>query len=1014
MKITTKIQLYFDVIDDIVSGNKVTGLLDVKEGSDFPINFSISDIRDISKRNGNWTKTIQLPGTKNNNDLLNNYFEVNMSSGAFNLNKKQRCAVIQNGVVILDHCYFRLNKVNKVQSQGFQVDDLVEYEAELRNGIGDFFNEINNKNLDDLTGFEIFSHTFSTAEIESSLDHTWVNGYKYVFPWIDNNNWNINMLLPGIYAKQYFDKIHYQAGYDYEWSSLTASNIQFDKMLMPYSGDKKKLSDDFIKDNEVIANRLTVQNNTFTSALGNFGTVQGTLVPEQLVQVDNEIKDNNNYWNPATSIYSNAFNFFNPNFLNWQVEIDWELEFVNNNAFNIVVYANNSFFIPSNPNAVLKFRPELIIRNQFPSIQNPTGTPKGFSKLEFNNTTAPFIINSDGDAEINGQSILINTGATRNIGSGQNVLNIPTSQLNIGYDLRLLSRVWWSNVINPNYKVFNQSTGAQSTIQVRLKINSIRLRIAPSADIYVLPGEQINIQRFIPKGIKQSDFLKSIYQKYNLYPEIDLSDKNKIIYKTRDDYYDSGEFKDWTSKIAKDVPQDLLFIPDISSKKVVLSYKDDDNDYALKAYKEETSETYGQVEVIFENENVRGIDRKDLIFSPTINIPGYALPNTNLPLLNLDFKYNLRILYDGGKRPIGTPATITEFEDTGVFNITHYPYLSMLDEPTNPNFDIAFGINDYYPYDIINFTANNLYTNHWRRTLAQMNAGKMLIASFYLNELDIANLKLNDKIKIGNTLWYINAVKDYRANKKQLTRVELLSVEDDLRLPRFGRIIKPVLPGAYTAPETLPSLPGGIIFPIAEAINQNIKTRSVNSTVGAIGSYEVIGYDNIISNGFKGFVVANRQTVDESGYWIENTKLTNGQLSINDVVDINSGGIFYNLGGINSTPAAITFGYDPFLDQTILDLTANNVNIQQSVTTISVNYLISNENIILCNQSASINVTLPTPSNGKQIIIKDISGNAKNNFINIIGTIDGQTNYRIQIDYEAIKLVSNGTAWFII
>jgi hypothetical protein len=39
-----------------------TGYLDVKEGTAFPLNFQVGDIRDISKRQGNYSKTITLTG----------------------------------------------------------------------------------------------------------------------------------------------------------------------------------------------------------------------------------------------------------------------------------------------------------------------------------------------------------------------------------------------------------------------------------------------------------------------------------------------------------------------------------------------------------------------------------------------------------------------------------------------------------------------------------------------------------------------------------------------------------------------------------------------------------------------------------------------------------------------------------------------------------------------------------------------------------------------------------------
>jgi hypothetical protein len=62
----------------------------------------------------------------------------------------------------------------------------------------------------------------------------------------------------------------------------------------------------------------------------------------------------------------------------------------------------------------------------------------------------------------------------------------------------------------------------------------------------------------------------------------------------------------------------------------------------------------------------------------------------------------------------------------------------------------------------------------------------MLTAYFSLNESDIQRLKLNDKIRINNSWWNINKVIDYNANNRQLTKVELLSIDEEALLTRVA------------------------------------------------------------------------------------------------------------------------------------------------------------------------------------------------------------------------------------
>lgn len=73
---------------------------------------------------------------------------------------------------------------------------------------------------------------------------------------------------------------------------------------------------------------------------------------------------------------------------------------------------------------------------------------------------------------------------------------------------------------------------------------------------------------------------------------------------------------------------------------------------------------------------------------------------------------------------------------------------------------------------------------------------------------------------------------------------------------------------------------------------------------------------------------------------------------------------------------------------------------------------------IFCNRSGTIAITLPTPTNGRVLIIKDISGAAATNNITISQhaseKIDGANTYVLNFNYESITLTSDGTNWFAV
>jgi len=209
------------------------GYLDVKEGTVFPLNFAVGDIRDLTKRSGAFSKTITLVGSKNNNELLNHYYDVNIQAGTFDINALTKCSVIQNNVPIMEDALLQLLSVNKNQ-QTDAYEQAVEYEVLIKDTRVEFFTAIANKDLTDLD-FTDLNHTFTAADIVATFDNTITDGFKYVLPYDTDNIYNVRQMKPAIYAKTYLDRIFATAGFQYEWSDLAVA--RFDKLLIPYNGD---------------------------------------------------------------------------------------------------------------------------------------------------------------------------------------------------------------------------------------------------------------------------------------------------------------------------------------------------------------------------------------------------------------------------------------------------------------------------------------------------------------------------------------------------------------------------------------------------------------------------------------------------------------------------------------------------------------------------------------------------------------------------------------------------------
>ena len=175
-----------------------TGYLDVKDGSAFPINLGVAEIRDVSKRSGTTSKTITLSGTKNNHDLLNHYYDVNIQEGTFNINTLTECIVLQNGLPIIENAYIQLLAVNKKQNTA-SIEEEIEYEVMVKDSQADFFTKIDNKELSDID-FSDLDHTITAANVVASFSNTVTDGYKYVLAGSQDNIYPLKEMRPAIYA----------------------------------------------------------------------------------------------------------------------------------------------------------------------------------------------------------------------------------------------------------------------------------------------------------------------------------------------------------------------------------------------------------------------------------------------------------------------------------------------------------------------------------------------------------------------------------------------------------------------------------------------------------------------------------------------------------------------------------------------------------------------------------------------------------------------------------------------
>lgn len=226
-------------------------LVDLSQDFDLLITRSIADIKNPEQRSSDWSKTITIPGTKTNNILFGNIFEVShtvLSNGQFvpnfNPNKKANVLVLVDGLEQL-RGFIRMIQINVLDK------DLIEYECSLHGQTADLFTTLGNAKLKELN-FDEYNHTLTTTNVTNSWDTSIIKngssqsfqyGEGYVYAQMLNkygsqnsntDQWRVDDHVPCLYAKTIVDKIMSNVGYEYTTDSFFNTD-RFKRLVIPYN-----------------------------------------------------------------------------------------------------------------------------------------------------------------------------------------------------------------------------------------------------------------------------------------------------------------------------------------------------------------------------------------------------------------------------------------------------------------------------------------------------------------------------------------------------------------------------------------------------------------------------------------------------------------------------------------------------------------------------------------------------------------------------------------------------------
>ena len=888
------------------------GDLDLGGESAIPLNYNLNDVRDISTRGGEYSKTIKLYGTARNNAILGPIFNVDTQFLTFNPQVVEPCILSRDGEVVLEGTF----QIRRILKRYTGENEIVIYDVYLKSNNSDFYTIINSRFLADLDMSAYNHYHTKDVIIDSMRSGNFLKGYQYFnsyVPVVEYPVGSLNLLhlyepedfKPAIYVKPILDRIFLESGFTYEFDELYEHNI--DKLII--TTNREEIIPGIIGD---LFRAGITQFNSYLTSKWEYGVDSpfGRPYIPPNVPVDitlyqpNVVFDNDNYveWNlfDVGARYNNVVG-------------EYELDDNEQNIYFESTFIINTWVKPIFDCSIFGLPSNQVIGTA--GIKQAANLADLIQDEDYGDYTADvikqritaYIIAYDVNDNIllppiGMQDVGINEFNTnqtwdylnQNNFTNELIANVSGEFLRIQHPTAKKVKVVvadnWTDGAYPFQGFIWQGVGYLGpTFSTYFDANQIPL---PFTDAYNLPchcefgfdvfltnplgyfkndaayglreGSFVNMNNVMPTDMKQSDFLLSLVKMYNLYITNDKENYRNLIIKTRDKFYEDGAELNWNSKV--DINSIELDILSNSLTKITnFVYKEDSGDEILKRYKDFTKYEYGELEYVFFNQFSRDISE--------------VRPNFSNAVLEWIFKKNIPLIPSRAKTEVKI-LSVGQFYDTGDITFTYRvttPTLGLVISTENqyvyrhvghfypnsfePKEDINFGVCEYYTHNYSTITNNNLFNRFYRNQFDIFEKGYIMTAKFKLNYLDILNLNMDERIFVNGSWWNINRIIDFDLNANNLTEVELITADTSLGnfIPNHNLFINKRLMDSEINT-------WGKLTDRTNKINtsSNITTNGNSNKVENTSNGIVIGDFNYVKNN-NGLIIGSNNIVDGSG-----------------------------------------------------------------------------------------------------------------------------------------------------
>jgi len=723
-------------------------LIDIDQTLPFPLTFNIADIRDVSARKGNKSKTITIPGTNSNSAIFRSIFlltytddttDTNSAILDFDPSIKATARYYNNGIL-------EFNGIAQLQECKL-IDGTWSFDLTLVSDTIDYISRMNKVKINELD-FSEFNHALTKAnqfETWSGLNQingvstsiktgtNW-NGVGYYYGLIDYgyrhhtapDKFDCDEIAPQVFVYTILKKLFEYAGIT--WSSKFFESQRFKKLLMAYYGGNfptitsAQQANDSVFSNEInnasgfIVNGSTNQQGL--SGMVSFPDANLSDVVDVTVTSDpiSQTVTNSPFLINAgtTGMYTVEYKG------NHQLDIKFDNTTLN--WFNVRL----NLFVIKNGTVIAS---DVIYQDSIVSLLGDYSNTFTFNYTRQINCT------------INDQ---IRFGVTLVVEAG----------LSVGVDL--LTRT-----------IELTSTGT--------KVNFLKTIQE------LVPGGTVAIGSFLP-DMTGDVFFKGLITMFNLMIKPATDNPSVIEIEPLSEFYTSSQDAlDWTQLV--DYSKELNVQPTINyaSKEYNFNFKQD-GDYWNGKYQNEFLDNYGEFQILSQSQYATQVTNMALPFSQKPLVEGH--PSLIIPAcyqVNFDSAGNGQvvpkkgtafIVYVGRMRP-ATWKYHDEFNHQN--NLTTYPYVGHLDDIDAPTSDLNFGVPQTVYYSATVYTNNNLlqYHNTFIQELVSR-YGKLLTCYAKIDTAIINTLDFRNLININGVVYRLQKISDYDSTKDRTTQVELL------------------------------------------------------------------------------------------------------------------------------------------------------------------------------------------------------------------------------------------------